>query len=55
MTTKKRTKHLHEGEYVVEVDVELIVDDTEWSPHLSLWTMSVKRSEEEVRSPKRPR
>lgn len=36
MTTKKRTKYVHEGEYVAEVDVELIVDDTEWSPYLSL-------------------
>lgn len=36
MTTKKRTKYLHEGEYVAEVEVELIVDDTEWSPYLSL-------------------
>lgn len=36
MTTKKRTKYVHEGEYVAEVDIELIVDDTEWSPYLSL-------------------
>ncbi len=33
---KKRIKYVHEGEYVAEVDVELIVDDTEWSPYLSL-------------------
>jgi hypothetical protein len=36
MTTKKRIKYIHEGEYVAEVDVNLIVDDTEWSPYLSL-------------------
>ncbi len=36
MMKKKRIKYVHEGEYVAEVDVELIVDDTEWSPYLSL-------------------
>ncbi|RMG56020.1 MAG: hypothetical protein D6723_01390 [Acidobacteria bacterium] len=36
MMTKRKTKFIHEGKYVVEVDVELIVDETEWSPYLSL-------------------
>ena len=36
MTTKHRTKLIHEGKYVAEVDVELIDTDDEWSPHLSL-------------------
>ncbi len=36
MTTKKRIKYIHEGEYVAEVDVDLLVDDSEWSPYLSL-------------------
>ncbi len=36
MTTRHRTKLIHEGKYVAEVDVELIETDDEWSPHLSL-------------------
>jgi hypothetical protein len=36
MKTRKRTKYIHEGEYVAEVDVELIIDDSEWAPYLSL-------------------
>ncbi|MDN5873364.1 MAG: hypothetical protein L0H29_03145 [Sinobacteraceae bacterium] len=36
MNTRKRTKYVHEGKYVAEVNVELIEDDTEWSPYLSL-------------------
>ena len=34
-TTRKRTKRIHEGKYVAEVPVELIEDDTAWSPYLS--------------------
>jgi hypothetical protein len=33
--TKKRTKLIHEGKYAAEVPVELIEDDTAWSPYLS--------------------
>jgi hypothetical protein len=36
MTTKKSTKLIHEGQYVAEVEVEMIVTDEEWSPYLSL-------------------
>jgi hypothetical protein len=36
MKTKKSTKLVHEGEYVAEVDVEMIVTDEEWSPYLSV-------------------
>jgi hypothetical protein len=36
MTTRHRTKLIHEGNYVAEVDVELIETDDDWSPHLSL-------------------
>ena len=36
MTRKQETKYVHEGEYVGEVDVELIITDDEWSPYLSL-------------------
>ena len=34
-TTRKRTKLIHEGKYAAEVPVELIEDDTAWSPNLS--------------------
>ncbi len=33
---KKRTKLVHEGEYVAEVDVELIETEDDWSPYLSV-------------------
>ena len=36
MTHKPMTKLVHEGNYVAEVDVELIINDDEWSPYLSL-------------------
>jgi len=34
--TRKRTKLIHEGEYAAEVVVELIEDETSWSPYLSV-------------------
>ena len=34
--TLARAKLVHEGEYVAEVDVALIITDYEWSPYLSL-------------------
>jgi hypothetical protein len=34
--TKHRTKLVHEGQYVAEVDVALIDSDAPWSPYLSL-------------------
>ncbi len=33
--TRKRTKLIHEGKYAAEVPVELIEDDTAWSPYLT--------------------
>jgi hypothetical protein len=36
MRTRQYTKLVHEGEYVAEVDVELIETDSGWSPYLSL-------------------
>jgi hypothetical protein len=36
MTTRKRTKIVHEGKYIAEFDVELLEDETGWSPYLSL-------------------
>ena len=32
---RKTTKLIHEGKYAAEVSVELIEDDTAWSPYLS--------------------
>jgi hypothetical protein len=36
MSTRRYTKIVHEGEYVAQVDVELIYTDDGWSPYLSL-------------------
>jgi hypothetical protein len=36
MTRKQTTKLIHVGEYVAEVDVELVYTDDEWSPYLSI-------------------
>lgn len=32
---RKRNKFIHEGQYAAEIPVELIEDDTAWSPYLS--------------------
>jgi hypothetical protein len=34
--TRKTVKLVHEGKYVAEVPIDLIEDDTGWSPYLSL-------------------
>lgn len=34
--TKHRKKLIQEGDYVAEVEVELLEDDQGWSPYLSL-------------------
>ena len=36
MGTTKKTKYVHEGKYVAEVDVDNIEDDTGWSPYLTV-------------------
>lgn len=36
MTTRHKTKFIHESRYVAEVEVEVIEDETSWSPYLSL-------------------
>ena len=36
MRTRHRTKLVHEGGYVAEVEVELIEPDQGWSPYLTL-------------------
>jgi hypothetical protein len=33
--TRKSIKLIHEGKYAAEVPIELIEDDTAWSPYLS--------------------
>ena len=34
--TTIKTKYLHEGKYVAEVEVVLYDDETDWSPYLSI-------------------
>ena len=36
MNKRNRTKLVHEGKFVAEVDVDLIETDEGWSPYLSL-------------------
>lgn len=36
MKRRRKTKYVHEGRYVAEVEVELIEDEDGWSPYLSV-------------------
>lgn len=36
MRQRRKSKYVHEGHYLAEVDVELLEDDTGWSPCLSV-------------------
>jgi len=36
MQRRMKTKYVHEGRYVAEVDVELMQDEHDWSPYLSV-------------------
>ena len=36
MSARKKTKYIHEGKYVAEVDVQPIDDKTGWSPYLTV-------------------
>ncbi|MFH0924017.1 MAG: hypothetical protein V1872_00025 [bacterium] len=36
MTKRHRTKMLHEGEYVAEIEIEIIDTGDGWSPYISL-------------------
>lgn len=36
MRKRNRTKLVHEGQYIAEVEVELLETENEWSPYLSL-------------------
>ncbi|MGH8550833.1 MAG: hypothetical protein ACRERU_19990 [Methylococcales bacterium] len=36
MKRRKRTKYMHESNYVADIEVELLEDEDGWSPYLSL-------------------
>ena len=36
MKARKATKLVHEGRYAAEVEVELLEDEHEWAPYLSM-------------------
>jgi hypothetical protein len=36
MKQRKKFKYVHEGQYVAEVEVAVVEDDTGWSPYLSV-------------------
>lgn len=36
MKRRKKIKYIHEGQYVAEVEVELMDDDKGWSPYISV-------------------
>ena len=36
MKRRNQTKYIVEGDYVAEVDVELLEDETGWAPYLSV-------------------
>ncbi len=36
MRRRKKTKYVHEEQYVAEVNVDLIEDEGAWSPYLSI-------------------
>ncbi len=36
MTTRHRTKFVHEGQYAAAVEIQMIESDTGWAPYLSL-------------------
>ncbi len=36
MRQRMKQKYVHEGQYVAVVEVELLEDDTGWSPYLSI-------------------
>jgi len=36
MKSRRKIKYIHEEQYVAEVEVELMEDETGWSPYLSV-------------------
>ncbi len=35
-TNRKKIKYIHEGNYVADVEIEVIETDDDWAPYLSL-------------------
>jgi hypothetical protein len=36
MNKKQHTKYIHEGSYVAEVDIDLIENEENWAPYISI-------------------
>ena len=36
MKRRKKTKYIHEGRYVAEIEVEVVEDEVGWSPYLGI-------------------
>jgi len=36
MKRRKKTKYLHEGSYVAQIEVEVLEDEGGWSPYISI-------------------
>ena len=36
MKQRKKSKYVHEGQYVAEVEVAVVEDNTGWAPYLSV-------------------
>ena len=36
MRTRRTTRFVHEGRYAAEVEIDLIEDDHEWAPYISM-------------------
>ena len=36
MKRRKKTKYIHEGRYVAEIEVEVVEDEVGWSPYISI-------------------
>ena len=51
MTQRQKLKYIHEGQLVAEVEVEVIEEDSSWSPYLSVAdAMRLDRVREALRS-----
>ena len=36
MTSRSHVKYVHEGQYVAEVKIDLVISDESWSPYLTM-------------------
>ena len=51
MNLRRKTKYIHEGQFVAEVEVEVIEDESSWSPYLSVTdAMRLDKVREALRS-----